>query len=183
MMFRDPAALLNIQVAFMGIVLVVGLFYLWRMMKGLESKVHKLSVSVSKLQDQLESRGASPLASAHTAMQGGMMDAAAEDAMAQAFMSEVFGSGAPPTFMASFGSPKPASVVVLEEAEIASTTAPIEAEVDHETASVITTSTISKSKVRKMSAETLRDVCKERGLDTEGTRAVLMERVLATLDE
>lgn len=184
MMLRDASALLNIQIAFMGIVLVVGLFYLWKMMKGLEHKVSKLSASVTKLQDQLEARGAAPAPS--------IGESAAEDAMAQAFMNEVFGGGPSPAFLHTFAPPKPASVVVMEEsgsapaAEPASAPAaqnPFDIDVDADTASVITTSTISKSKVRKMTAEALRDLCKERGLDTEGTRAVLMERVLATLDD
>ncbi len=180
-MLRDASALLNIQIAFMGIVLVVGLFYLWKMMKGLEHKVSKLSASVTKLQDQLEARGAAPAPSVN--------ESAAEDAMAQAFMNEVFGGGPSPAFLHTFAPPKPASVVVMEDApESASAPSPaaqnpFDIDVDADTASVITTSTISKSKVRKMTAEALRDLCKERGLDTEGTRAVLMERVLATLDD
>ncbi len=179
MMLRDTNTLMNIQIAFMGIVLVVGLFYLWKMLKGLENKVNKLSSTVNKLQDQLEARGAAPVA---------MADAAAEDAMAQAFMNEVFGGSAAPAFLHAFApTPKPASVVVLEDAPPATESQPIEGVdadlVDADTASVMTTSNISKSKVRKMTAEALRELCKERGLESEGTRAVLMERVLATLEE
>lgn len=170
-MLRDPTALLNIQVAFMGIVLVVGLFYLWRMMKGVESKVRKLSDTVAKLQEQLEVNGV-------PAQNGGGMTE--EDAVAQAFMNEVFNGGKPaPMFLHPF----PSSSVVIEEA------APTEEEkkpapvADDDSASVATTSTLSKSKVRKMTGEALREICKERGLETEGTRAILMERVLATLDD
>lgn len=184
-MLRDTNTLMNIQIAFMGIVLVVGLFYLWKMLKGLENKVNKLSATVNKLQDQLEARGAAPVA---------MNDAAAaEDAMAQAFMNEVFGGSTAPAFLHAFApSAKAAQVVILEDAN-AVASEPLAEEptntgidvdlVDADTASVMTTSTISKSKVRKMSAEALRELCKERGIDAEGTRAVLMERVLATLEE
>lgn len=172
----------------MGIVLVVGLFYLWKMMKGIENKMGKLSSAVTKLQEQMETRP--PMTSVPA-------PSVEEDAMAQAFMNEVFGGAAAPMFLHPFAS-APTSSVVIEEAdkseipsdeiaapaETAEHTGPAATvEDDVDTHSVATTSHISKSKVRKMSAEALREVCKERGLDTEGTRAVLMERILATLDD
>lgn len=173
-MLRDPTALLNIQVAFMGIVLVVGLFYLWRMMKGVESKVRKLSDVVAKLQEQLEVSGV-PATNA-----AGMSE---EDAVAQAFMNEVFNGGnAPPMFLHPFPT-APTSSVVIEEAAPAEEDKKPAPVADDDSVSVATTSALSKSKVRKMTGEALREICKERGLDTEGTRAILMERVLATLDD
>lgn len=183
-MLRDPTALLNIQIAFMGIVLVVGLFYLWKMMKKIEGKVTKLTTTIAKVQEQMDARGATPTASAN----------AEEDAMAQAIMNEVFGGGAAPMFLHPFsGGNASTSSVVVEEApeeaspEVAATAATAgpapSMEDDADTHSVGTTSMLSKSKVRKMSAEALREICKERGLDTEGTKAILMERVLATLDD
>lgn len=179
-MLRDPTALLNIQIAFMGIVLVVGLFYLWKMMKKIEGKVTKLTTTIAKVQEQMDAR-----APASTAAPSGE-----EDAMAQAFMNEVFGGASAPMFLHPFGGGNAStSSVVIEETptEVAATVADagpapsVEDDIDNH--SVATTSTLSKSKVRKMSAEALREVCKERGLETEGTKAILMERVLATLDD
>lgn len=177
-MLRDPTALLNIQIAFMGIVLVVGLFYLWKMMKSLEAKMQKLSSSVTKLQERMDAQTPSPASVAPVE----------DDVVAQAFMKEVFGGAAAPMFLHPFGG---ASSVVIEEttedakvaAPAAATGSAAPAEDDVDTHSVVTTSTLSKSRVRKMTAEALREVCKERGLDAEGTRAVLMERILATLDD
>lgn len=186
-MIRDPTALLNIQIAFMGIVLVVGLFYLWKILKSIETKVDKVTVAVSKLPEQLKSvNSTQPVTGGSVTLE--------EDAMAQALMNEVFGGGASsPLFLHPFPSmPTAKSAVVVEEDATVSEAQHDESVVaqkntdateDIDTHSVVTTSNLSKSKVRKMSVDALREVCKERGLDAEGTKAVLMERVLAIIDE
>lgn len=189
-MLRDPTALLNIQIAFMGIVLVVGLFYLWKMMKGIDNKMHKLSATVAKLQEQMEAPRPMPVMSGPSAE---------EDAAAQAFMNEVFGGAGAPMFLHPFaaGAHAPSSVVIEEDvtpsaddeqvAAPAAQPGPVVAAEDdvdsHSVGTAATASHISKSKVRKMSADALRELCKERGLETEGNRAALMERILATLDD
>lgn len=178
-MIRDPSALLNIQVAFMGIVLVVGLFFLWKILIRIEGKVEKLSTAVSKMPDTLAQKMPKEVSLQDT------------DAAAQAFMNEVFGGSSPPLFLHPFaGSGATPSTVVVDEDKVVveeevktETNAKPVDDVEMDNHSVVTTSTLSKSKVRKMSADALREICKERGLDTEGSRAALMERVLAVIDE
>ena len=41
------------------------------------------------------------------------------------------------------------------------------------------TTSLSRTKIRKMSVDALRDLCKEKGLSTEGSRSQLMERLFA----
>jgi hypothetical protein len=156
-MIRDPMLLVNVQLAIMGIVLVAGLFYLWRMICRVEKRVDDF-IQTSKCECPV------------VKMQGTQEEhPEISDEEAEAFMKEVFGTANP-----LFINTQP-SVQITEEPQVAE-------EID--TQSVATTSgTLSKSKLKRMSLDNLKDICKEKGLSTDGSKTALVDRILATLDE
>lgn len=172
-MLRDSMLLVNIQLAIMGIVLVAGLFYLWRMICRVERKVDDFIAEMEEVRNCATVAGAS---GADEMIMGGTDEA--ED-----FMNEVFGCPAKAFVITQ---PQPsfaqATTVQIEEEDVATTPAPPASCAMSEADTTASHSTTSKSKLKRMSAESLRDVCKEKGLATEGTKAVLLERILETMD-
>jgi hypothetical protein len=157
--------LVNIQLAIMGIVVVAGLFYLWRMICRVERKVDDF-IDDMRSHDFFSS--SEPVAKV-VSYGGGektqeeYADEPEEDA--DDFMKEVFGENVAATVVISsqpsFNNNASVNVVEIEESDAGEST-----------------STLSKSKVKRMSVEALREMCKERGLSTEGTKAALQERLL-----
>lgn len=162
-MLSSESLLINIQLAIMGIVVVAGLFYLWRMICRVEKKVDDfidtyIQTMMNTQPQPHQVDHVAPPASTTTVI----LNDAADD-----FMNEVFGGmGVTPTQTTV------PSVHVEEEC------AQSEAETQ-----VTTTTPITKTKLKKMSVDTLKEVCKERGLSTDGTKAALQDRILATMDE
>lgn len=151
----SESLLINIQLAIMGIVMVAGLFYLWRMICRVEKKVDDFIESY--VQTMMNATQPEPEKVAPAAA------VILEDA--DDFMNEVFGG--------MVSAPTQSSTVHVEEEYAQS-----EAETQ------ITTSTpITKTKLKKMSLDSLKEVCKERGLSTDGTKTVLQDRILATIDD
>jgi hypothetical protein len=164
-MIRNPTFLLNVQIAFIGILVVVGLFYLWRYMSRLEEKVDTLGKILTSRPpvSQMPMHMAPPP----------MMD---DDLEVEQMMREVFSQT--PIILNTYtdGAEVPASAAGVQIEEVNA-----QRIVEDDTPSVSVG--LSKSKVRRMTSEALRETCKERGLSTEGSRPELMERVLATLED
>lgn len=163
-MLRDPMLLVNIQLAIMGIVLVAGLFYLWRMICRLEKRVDDfMDTAVSA---EFMNRITSPSAKyVDDKVDAEVQDEEDDDD----FMNKVFGDSA--TIMISTPQPSfspPPPTVEIEEEDAATT---------------VSTSHLTKSKLKRMSVDGLREVCKERGLSTDGTKAALQDRILETIDD
>jgi hypothetical protein len=101
---------------------------------------------------------------------------------ADAFMKEVFGNmqTCPASFIISSTPPsKTTTVEVEEELPTMAVTQDAASEAD----TTMTTNTLTRTKVKRMSLEALKDVCKTKGLSTDGTKAVLQDRVLATVND
>lgn len=159
-MLSSESLLINIQLAIMGIVVVAGLFYLWRMISRVEKKVD----------DFIESYIQSVMSTPQQQTQQAPEPAAtvilndADD-----FMSEVFGG-----MVITPGSGQTSIPSVHVEEECAQS----EAETQ-----ITTTTPITKAKLKKLSLDALKEVCKERGLPSDGTKTVLQDRILATIDD
>jgi hypothetical protein len=165
----------QIQIALIGIVVVLGLFFVWRILHRLEDKVDRMLESLS-------SRPATCLPGSNTCAFGDAIPMPEDADAAEEFMRSVFGGGplfrmeteAEPAAPANEGvvieELPPATATVLEEAERAS-----EADTD------ATTNPLSRSKLKKMNADTLKELCRERGLSTEGSKAVLTDRLLGLI--
>lgn len=160
-MLRDSMLLVNIQLAIMGIVVVAGLFYLWRMICRVEKKVDEFIEAMSA--HDFFASSDTPVARVVSYGGDAIQDGCEDDEEADEFMKEVFGDAT--VVINSQPSFKTMNLVEIEEEQVA----PSEAE---------STNTISKSKIKRMSVDALRDLCKEKGLSTDGTKAALQERLI-----
>jgi hypothetical protein len=176
-MIRNPTFLMNVQIAFMGILVVAGMFFIWRYLNRMEDKLDNLE----KLLMSRPQMAAMPMHIPSPVM---------DDQMAEDLMNEVFGSAAP-IFLNSFAKQEgpvmaPEAGVRIEEmptsaAPAPSTDGPGSVQEDDENRSV--TPGLSKTKVRRMTSDALRELCAQMGLSTEGTRPELMDRILSTIGE
>lgn len=200
-MLRENALISNIQLALLGIIMVVGVFYIWRGLSRLEDKL-------DALHQRLSAGSASPPspffgAGGHPPLSPFADDPVTEEEveMADAFMKNVFGNmafsamssgaaaatanGSGPVIVEETPSepsvdqpaPTPAPAVAAP-AVAAHTPAPAPPADDAETDAG---NPLSRSKIRKMNADALRDACRAHGLPVDGTRAVLTERLLEKL--
>lgn len=158
----DNTIIFNIQIALLGIVLVTAFFYLWRMIGRVEDRL-----------ESLERRMASALGalSGLSGPIGGPFIAPDQD-----IMDQIFNIQEPPAESAVLAPvQQSADIVITEEAPQAPAEPVAEAE---ETPSETASIGLSKTKIRKMSVDALREACKERGLSSDGSRSQLMERLM-----
>lgn len=161
-MIRDTSLIMQMQLAIMGIVLVGGLFYLWRSCCRMEEKLNVLTNMVKSIKIEPSACNVKN-------------DSASVDAEeAEEFMKQVFGgddTSAEGQFMMFVPSAMEETVnkPIIEEI----------VDVDQESeAETETTNPLSKSKLKRMNIDTLKDLCHERGLSSEGSKNVLMNRLL-----
>lgn len=166
---RDPMLLVNIQLALMGIVLVAGLFYLWRMICRVQKKVDDfiLDMSSSAFMSKAGSMSLAPEA---------VTPSTDDDAAVDAFMNEVFGAPA----MIINPSKSVSSVEISEEEPVVEPPATNVVDCGMSEASTVTG--LSKTKLKRMSADALREVCKTHNLSTEGNKATLIDRVAEAVE-
>jgi len=211
---RDNALVFNIQLALLGIIMVVGVFYNWRALSRIEERMESLTRTVSAGAG-LNGAG---MHGAGMYTDGPVSDAEAE--MAEAFMQNVFGNVAynAPSVAAAGGGVSGATVVVEEAAPepaakpvaaaaaaaapapapvvVAATVAkpvaapmpPAPAVTDDVVAAALSaknddsgtedSTIISKTRLRKMNAESLREICMSHGLPSDGTRVILIDRLM-----
>lgn len=179
----------QIQIALIGIVVVIGLFFVWRTMSRLEEKIDILTVQMSK--------GPSCLPGSNTCTMGwnGADDMNVPDdadAAAEEFMRTVFG-GSPSMMFPTSDDGKDSKTTVIEEIpvsideKVACPPVSDPVEVPHEDhmseADTDAMNPLSKSKLRKMNIDTLKDLCRERGISSEGSKQVLTDRLLGLTRE
>ena len=170
-MLRD-GIIMNIQIALIGIVLVLSIFYFWRQIQNLEDRMCRCMQGVQCLQGMQ-----GPSGSSGPSGPMGEADTTPLSTAEQYMMDHIFG--------ATTLSPMPTvnvseipedAVEAIAEAVEAVEEAPSEAPSHFEALEPL-----SKSKVRKMPVEGLREVCKERNISADGPRNALVERVLESL--
>lgn len=179
----------QIQIALIGIVVVIGLFFVWRTMSRLEEKIDMLASQVSK--------GPSCIPGSNTCAMGwdnadDMMVPDDADAAAEEFMRTVFG-GSPSMTYATADDDKEKKTTVIEEIPVANDedvsipptveTVDIPHEDHMSEADTDAMNPLSKSKLRKMNLETLKDLCRERGMSADGSKQVLTDRLLGLTRE
>lgn len=209
---RDNALVFNIQLALLGIIMVVGVFYNWRALSRIEERMESIERSFAA-----GGGGGSCLRGGGDGIYDGpVSDEEAE--MAEAFMQNVFGNAgaynAPS--VAAAGGGVSGGVVIVEEAAPAPVAAPVAkiaaapapvakaapvaapaapaapaTETDDIVAAALSAKNedsgtddgtiISKTRLRKMNAESLREVCMSNGLPSDGTRVMLIERLMEFL--
>lgn len=181
------ALISQIQLALIGIVVVFGLFFVWRSLHRMEDKLDRFLDGVSK--------GGSCLPGSNTCAFGWNgedmpLPDDADEAAAEEFMRTVFGAapGGPVMFSAPTNSSAKDPVVIEEIAAPAEELHPpqhvpasLQEHVMEDHGSEADTdlmNPLSKSKLKKMNLDTLKELCKERGLSTEGSKSVLTDRLL-----
>jgi hypothetical protein len=209
---RDNALVFNIQLALLGIIMVVGVFYNWRALSRIEERMESIERNFAA-----GGGGGSCLRGGDGIYDGPV--SAAEAEMAEAFMQNVFGNAgaynAPS--VAAAGGGVSGGVVIVEEAAPAPVAAPVAkiaaapapvakaapvaspapaapapaTETDDIVAAALSAKNedsgtddgtiISKTRLRKMNAESLREVCMSHGLPSDGTRVMLIERLMEFL--
>ena len=213
---RDNALVFNIQLALLGIIMVVGVFYNWRALSRIEERMDNLARTVSAGAGLHGGAGAG----AGMYNDGPVSDEEAE--MAEAFMQNVFGnvaynapsvaaagggvSGAtvvveeaapepaPKPIAAPVAAPKPVAVAAPVVAPVAAApvaAATVAAATDDVVAAALLaknddsgtedSTVISKTRLRKMNAESLREICMSHGLPSDGTRVLLIDRLMEFL--
>jgi hypothetical protein len=212
---RDNALVFNIQLALLGIIMVVGVFYNWRALSRIEERMESLARTVSAGASLHGGAGAGMGADMGMYNDGPVSDEDAE--MAEAFMQNVFGNVAyNAASVAAAGGGVPGATVVVEEAApepivaaapaapvvvaapvapkpaAAPAAAPVAGPVaddvvaaallaKNEDSGTEDSTVISKTRLRKMNAESLREVCMSHGLPSDGTRVTLIDRLMEFL--
>ena len=166
-MLRD-GIIMNIQIALIGIVLVLSIFYFWRQIQNLEDRMCRCMQGIQGMQGLSGPSG--PAGSSGHSGPMGEADTTPLSTAEQYMMDHIFGattlSPMPPMPTVNVSEIPDEAVDAVEEAL---SEAPSHLE------------PLSKSKVRKMAVEGLREVCKERNISAEGPRNALVERVLESL--
>lgn len=208
-MSRDPMLLLSIQVALLGAVVVIGFFYIWRVISRLEAKIEELSARecnninamcnipvqsvcpmkpvshpVYKYQDTSAEEDENESQTSETSEECddvGMMRACFADLPIQSILDDA--AAAFMMFKNVQDAPVEKEGVVLEELEDSKKPSKVvEADMNDASSGEETEAAdITRTKLRKMTIDVLRDMCQARGLPTDGTKASLVERILASL--
>ena len=244
-MSRDPQFLLMIQIALIGIVVVVGFFYIWKTLSRLEARIDELSSrdchdinqscsmlsnTLTKPQDvQTMTGGKNSNKNTYTDHnEDGEKDEDAEDAEDAeddeddendeddiALMRACFNGIPLQQLMDDAISPftifkkdntdtntndndsdsdndsnikftKKSGITLSEAKESHDTihkdSMKADSHVDEDNVSFIDTDTneYSKTKLKKMNLDALRDICSSRGLQTDGSKVTLVDRVLSS---
>lgn len=185
----DSSLLLQIQVALIGIVIVIGIFYCWRYMNRIEDKLERVMEQLHSQQSLCSSKPGAACGAGWSneplpEIPDSDMDAAKD------FMN-VFGrnvlfvpmtedeeeQGDDDDENADGYTAASPNVVVEEETAVSK---PDDLASEAETESM---NPLSKSKMKRMNHEQLKELCRERGLSTEGVKQVMIDRLLGLTRE
>lgn len=166
-MTSDNGIMMSVQIAIIGIVVVVGLFVLWRRIARLEERVEALS----NMQRLMGCGGVGG---------GGFGDEQHDDdeGIEDRIMANIFDMKAMCSMPISVGIAEGPSVTVVEHEEREEREH--EEHIDEPAESVETGP--SKSKIRKMNVEELKDLLEARDLPTDGNKAILVDRLIASMN-
>ena len=165
-MFKDSNFVLTFQLALIGVVLIGGLFLIWRALTRLEEKLDLLTFekdtkNMQCFREQMAHAFAEP---------SRMMEVFPS---AQVEVEEVV-----PVPVEEKETSPPATgpldqFVLFSTAPFPKEQPPPPSEAD------TTTEPLSKNKLRSMNVDKLKKICEEKNLDPEGTKNQLIERILA----
>lgn len=210
-MTRDPQMLMSIQIACIGIVIVIGFFYIWRSLSRIENKIDGLACQyvnngcIKAISNNMAP--SCPIDKGQQVSSNNIVDDGTEHALSSdeededdiSIMRACLGDIPIETLMdnqrASFmifntlpddtddTIDKKQGVVLKEIDDNKKSSEGLSVKVSDETVSVEETDTndLSKTKLRKMNLDALKDVCQSRGLSTDGAKSALIDRIIASL--
>ena len=160
-MFKELPFMMTLQIGLIGIVVVAGFYLIWKALTRIEEKVDLMLLDKQSQQFfPMEESKAS-----HSPSQDAMMNAIfSEDIPEEGFM--IFSS---PFQMPEEEEPMEPPHVEIEE---------MKPEAVEPSEITITHLGFSKTKLKTMNVDKLKDLCQERHLSTEGTKNQLIERLL-----
>jgi len=170
-MLRD-GIIMNIQIALIGIVLVLSIFYFWRQIQNLEDRMCRCMQGIQGMQGLSGPSG--PAGSSGHSGPMGEADTTPLSTAEQYMMDHIFGA-------TTLSPMPPMPTVNVSEIPDEAVAEPVDAVEEALSEAPSHLEPLSKSKVRKMAVEGLREVCKERNISAEGPRNALVERVLESL--
>ncbi len=158
-MNTDASLIVQIQIALIGIILITGLFFVWRALCRIEDKVNNVLSNSIVYPQSSECK----------------LNLDDPNSAAEALMKEVFGSEEP---IMVFSEMKHDIENPVPSTNVNTTTI----EEIHEDKSEADTesSPLSKNKLHRMDVEKLRELCKEKELPTDGTKKILIERLTSS---
>lgn len=153
-MIKDSQFIMTFQLALIGIILVGGLFLVWKSQTRMEEKLERLLTN----RDTMMHCPMPPTTHSNDGFEP--VDTAVADEM----MKHLFGGDMMFGACAAPSTSKPEVQVMEEEAAV-----PEPSE---------TSEVLSKNKLRTMTLEKLKKLCEEKNLSTEGTKNQLIDRIL-----
>lgn len=172
-MFKDTQVMITMQLALIGIVLIAGLYLVWKALGRIEEKVDLL----------LLDKQTHTLFSGKTSVEKEstqMMDprSLTADTLMQSIFKEDLGDAPTQDGFVIFSTPftvddTQAQNETSKDVIIEDVTTPLP-----EPSETMTSPTLSKSKLHKMNLDKLKELCEERQLSSEGTKQQLIERLL-----
>jgi len=152
---KDANFIVTIQLTLIGIVLIAGLYLLWKALSRIEEKIDMM------MTDKENQVFLHPMN-----MSDPMTHMQEDDFMKAVFGGEQTGDGQTQidffTLSKPFEEPAPKETVLVEEV-----------------APSVSVKEYSKTKLRQMNLEKLKELCAEKELSAEGTKNQLIERLLA----
>lgn len=159
-MFKDTQFVITFQLALIGVVLIGGLFLIWKAMTRLEEKIDILTMekdcqSYNGFKQQLE-KAFNPVSEEE------VNNSLSNDEVMQKL----------------FGDTKDDFVVFSCEGVAENGKPCVKVEEVEEKAVSEVSEALSKNKLRTMNLEKLKKICEEKNLSTEGTKNQLIDRIL-----
>lgn len=195
-MLRDAQLLHVAQMALLGAVVVAGMFYLWKTMQRMENKIDRIGTMLvcpggpvmgpppprpRPRPMQMEPEPDMPMPPPGAAMPTPGELEEAEGMMRSLFggtLQDMLGVGG-----ITIAVPMPTEPLAPKKAVVEEIPDP-EPEPEHEPepseAGTATGGPLSRSRMKRMHLDTLQGLCRERGLSDEGSKAQLIERILAS---
>ena len=199
-MFRDPQFVITFQLALIGVVLIGGLFLIWKAISRIEEKVEMLLVqqdakAMGAFKLQLDNNGLHVQKCEEDSSGCCPMSMMASDPLMQKLfqehqesMEEEEGEDTTPAreefvffsrMETPFDIPDGEDHTELEPPKVTIEEVPMKPEhTPSELSEAAMGGTLSKNKLRLMNLDKLRNICEERNLSSEGTKNQLIERIL-----
>jgi len=185
----NPMLLLSAQWAILGIVLVVGLFFVWRRINQLEERIMELVCVRAPAYDGPSSN---PVCykRQHASAASAAEDEDDESETVQqvvsvgdsneadaALMRAIFEQAMPGGAFMMFSSPEDAEEDVYEEDERATPTVVIDEDNGSDPGTEVAVGRYSKTQLRKMPVDALKELLVAAGLPTDGNKNALVQRL------
>lgn len=175
-MFKDPQFMVTLQIGLIGIVLVAGFYLIWKALTRIEEKVDLMLLD-KQSQQFFQTHSSEQTAESAIPSTDAMMKAIfSEDMEEEDFLQGKMDSGEGfMIFSTPFQMPPEEDVVGDSEKVIIEEMKP---DITAESDITITNIGYSKTKLKTMNVDKLKELCQERHLSTDGTKNQLIQRLL-----